>query len=90
MTAFTTYRLDISGFDRQGIVAAISDILSAKEVNVASLESRRVFAPESGTPMFLMNAELQISSQVSLQELQHSLQSYCDEEALELLLEMIG
>jgi glycine cleavage system transcriptional repressor len=86
---FLLYRISVTGFDRPGIVSRISEILARRGVNVASLESRLEYAPLSGTPMFVLEAELQLPSEVVLAELRRELSGQCDEENLDLSLESV-
>lgn len=84
---YLPYRISVTGFDRPGIVLRITEVLARRGVNVASLESRLVYAPLSGTPMFVLEAELQVPSEVALSELRRELSAQCDEENLDLSLE---
>lgn len=86
---FLPYRISVTGFDRPGIVLRISEILARRAINVASLESRLSYAPLSGTPMFVLEAELQVPSEVALAELRRELGAQCDEENLDLSLESV-
>lgn len=86
---FLPYRISVTGFDRPGIVLKISEILARRGVNVASLESRLAYAPLSGTPMFVLEADLQVPSEVALAELRRELSAQCDEENLDLSLESV-
>ncbi len=52
------YQIRVTGVDRPGIVQRVAAVLAGRGVNVASLESRLAFAPESGTPMFILEAAL--------------------------------
>jgi glycine cleavage system regulatory protein len=56
-------------------------------VNVASLDSRLAHAPLSGTPMFVLEAELQVPSELALSELRRELGALCDDENLDYVLE---
>lgn len=84
---FLPYRIGVTGLDRPGIVLRISEILARRGVNVASLESRVVYAPLSGTPLFVLEAELQLPSEVALSELRRELAAQCEEENLDVSLE---
>jgi len=86
---FLPYRISVSGFDRPGIVLRVSEILARRGVNVASLESHLAYAPLSGTPMFVLEAELQVPSEVALAELRRELSAQCEEENLDLSLERV-
>lgn len=87
--AFLPYRISVTGFDRPGIVSKVSEILARRGVNVASLESHLAYAPLSGTPMFVLEAELQVPSEVVLTELRRELTAQCDEENLDLSFETV-
>lgn len=84
---YLPYRIQVSGADRPGIVQAIAAILASRGINVASLESRLTYAPESGTPMFLLEAELRVPSKIVLSELRSQLAATCEEENLDFGLE---
>lgn len=84
---FLQYRIRVTGVDRPGIVSSISRVLAGHGINVASLESRIQYAPLSGTPLFVLQAELQVPSQVALAAFRRDLLSACDEENLDYVLE---
>ena len=84
---FLPYLLKVTGFDRPGIVHQVSELLARLDVNVASLESRVNFAPLSGTPMFILDAELQVPDQATLRRLRQDLTATCDEVDLDFTLE---
>jgi glycine cleavage system transcriptional repressor len=86
---FLPYRISVTGFDRPGIVLRVSELLARRGINVASLESHLAYAPLSGTPMFVLEAELQVPSEVALAELRRELSAQCDEENLDLSLESV-
>jgi glycine cleavage system transcriptional repressor len=87
---FLPYVIRVTGVDRPGIVHAVSDLLAKRAVNVASLESRVSFAPDSGTPLFVLEAELQVPSEETLAELRRELAALSDEENLDSSLEAKG
>jgi glycine cleavage system transcriptional repressor len=84
---YLPYRIEVDGADRPGIVEAITSILARRGVNVASLESRLSHAPFSATPMFVLEASLQVPSKTVLAELRHELTAACEEENLDFRLE---
>lgn len=77
---FLPFEIRVTGVDRPGIVQRVTGVLAGRGVNVASLESRLEFAPESGTPMFILEANLQIPSALALEDLRRELSKACDEE----------
>lgn len=84
---YLPYRIQVSGADRPGIVQAIAAILASRGINVASLESRLTYAPESGTPMFVLEADLHVPSKIVLSELRSQLSATCETENLDFSLE---
>jgi glycine cleavage system transcriptional repressor len=84
---YLPYRIDVSGADRPGIVEVIAAILAGRGINVASLESRLTHAPFSATPMFVLEASLEVPSKIVLSELRRELGSACEEENLDFRLE---
>lgn len=83
------YRLRVSGIDRPGIVQSVSGVLAPRGINVASLSSRVANAPLTGTPMFSLEAALQVPGSVTLSELRAALAATCDEENLDFSLEAL-
>ena len=84
------YRLRVTGVDRPGIVSTVTNLLASRDVNVAALESRLTHAPLSGTALFVLEADLQVPSQLALSELRKQLSSTCEDENLDFTLEGAG
>jgi len=84
---FVPHSIRVTGIDRPGIVRAVAAVLAQRGVNVASLESRVTYAPDSGTPLFTLEAELEVPSVASLSELQKSVNELANEESLDVVLE---
>ena len=84
---YLLYRIEVSGADRPGIVQAVAAILAKSGINVATLESHLSFAPFSATPMFMLEATLQVPSKTALSDLRHDLATTCEEENLDFHLE---
>jgi glycine cleavage system transcriptional repressor len=87
---YLPYRIEVSGADRPGNVQVIAAILARRGINVASLESRLSHAPFSATPMFVLDASLQIPSKTVLSEVRTELTATCDDENLDFRLEPGG
>jgi glycine cleavage system transcriptional repressor len=85
---YLLYRIHVTGVDRPGIVQAIAGIFADRDINVASLESRLTYAPFSATPMFVLEADLQVPSKTVLSELRSDLAAACEEENLDFRLEL--
>lgn len=84
---YLAYSMRVSGVDRPGIVYAVSELIARHGINVASLESRVSYAPLSGTPLFSLDAELQVPSEVALAELRKKIAGLSEEENLDVSLE---
>jgi glycine cleavage system transcriptional repressor len=84
---YLPYRLRVTGVDNPGIVQKVTAILADRNVNVASLDSRIAYAPLSGTPMFILDALLQVPSELALSELRRELGAVCDRDNLDFTLE---
>jgi glycine cleavage system transcriptional repressor len=84
---FLPYEIRVTGVDRPGIVHGVTEILARRRINVASLESRLAYAPLSGTPMFVLEAELQLPSEIAVSELRRDLAAACEEDNLDFTLE---
>ncbi|HEX3777118.1 MAG TPA: ACT domain-containing protein [Polyangiaceae bacterium] len=84
---FLPYQIRVTGVDRPGIVQRVAAVLAGRGVNVASLESRLSYAPLSGTPMFILEAALQIPSALALSDLRRELASASEEENWDFTLE---
>jgi glycine cleavage system transcriptional repressor len=85
---YLLYRIDVTGVDRPGIVHAIAGIFAGRNINVASLESRLTYAPFSATPMFVLEAQLQVPSTTVLAEFRQDIAATCEEENLDFRLEL--
>jgi len=84
---FLPYAIRVSGVDRPGIVRAVAQVFEQRGINVASLESRVSYAPDSGTPLFTLEAELEVPSQAQLSELRRAVATLSDDENLDVSLE---
>jgi glycine cleavage system transcriptional repressor len=84
---YLLYRIEVSGADRPGIVQSVAAILANSGINVATLESHLSYAPFSATPMFLLEATLQVPSKTALSDLRSELAAACEEENLDFHLE---
>jgi glycine cleavage system transcriptional repressor len=85
---FLAYRIRVTGVDRPGIVQRVASLLAGRGVNVAALESRLSYAPESGTPLFILEAALQVPSALALADLRRELATSCEEENWDFTLEI--
>ncbi len=68
------YTLHLTGADHEGIVHKVSAYLAAQGINVESMETKVTRAPMSAAPLFCMDAVIKVPPELSLHELDGSLQ----------------
>lgn len=81
------YVFHASGVDHPGIVESVTDVLAARSINVTSFTSWVENAPLTGTPMFVIDAEVELPPQADYEELESSLGEACSRENLEFSLQ---
>lgn len=84
------YELRVVGLDRAGIVYRTSQLLSSLKINILDLETRVNPAPESGSPVFTMRAEVSIPKEVDGKALRGDLERLADELGMEVSLARTG
>jgi glycine cleavage system transcriptional repressor len=77
-----------SGVDHPGIVESITEVLAVRSINVTSFTSWIENAPLTGTPMFVIDVEVELPGKADYQELVSSLGEACARENLEFSSEM--
>jgi len=70
---YTLHRVHAEGIDHTGIVYRISDYLASMKVNIANLKSRRTTSPESGTIRYILEIEIQVPEDVSIERMKKDL-----------------
>jgi glycine cleavage system transcriptional repressor len=67
------HRVHAEGIDHTGIVYRISYYLASMKVNIANLSSRRTTSPESGTARYILEIEIEVPANVSIDRLRKDL-----------------
>ena len=67
------YHFTASCMDHPGVVHKLSTVLSDLGINIESMETETYAAPDSGTPIFRMEAELSIPATVNISRLRSQL-----------------
>jgi glycine cleavage system transcriptional repressor len=80
------YSFQASGFDRPGIVEAVTSVLAARHINVTSFSSHLENAPLSGTEMFFLDAIVRLPPSGDFEDLMIGLTEACQREDLEFTL----
>jgi glycine cleavage system transcriptional repressor len=71
--SFLPYKLTASCMDHPGIVYHISGLLRSLGVNIESMETKTYSAPVSGTPLFLLEADLAVPARANINEVRERL-----------------
>ena len=78
------YTIALTGADHEGIVHKISSHLRDLNINFQSLDTDIVNAPETGTPLFTMHAQIAVPKSITYDALSKDLARLADEEAVEI------
>ena len=71
----TAIELELTGSDRPGIVAEVSNVLHALNINVETIHTECRAAPMSGGQLFYASANLSLPAQTSAGELREKLEA---------------
>jgi glycine cleavage system regulatory protein len=75
----TLYELRLTGADHEGIVHKVSAYLASQGINVEAMETEVVPAPISATPLFQMEAQINVPPRLTLADLQGDLDRIGDD-----------
>ncbi len=80
------YLLTASSLDHPGIVHAISKLLSRHGANIESMETKTYQAPETGTPMFRMEAVIGLPAGANIEKMKQEFRQLEKELSIDLRL----
>jgi glycine cleavage system transcriptional repressor len=72
------FTLTVSGMDQQGLVHAVTQVLAARKINIESLTTSSQNAPITGTPLFSLEALLEVPAAVAIAGLRQDLEAVCN------------
>jgi glycine cleavage system transcriptional repressor len=78
------YRVSASALDHEGIVRAVSTALYRTGSNILSLETTAYNAPETGSPLFRMDAVIELPEGVSAEQVRRTLDPVARQENLDI------
>jgi glycine cleavage system transcriptional repressor len=81
---FLPYRLVASCMDHPGIVYQISGVLSGMGINIQSLETKTYSAPVSGTPLFQLEAHINVPSRTNISDVWERLDELQREQSIDI------
>ncbi len=80
------FKITTSGADHAGSVFRVCRLLADRKVNIIDMETRRLLAAESGTPLFEMDMDVEVPKSVSVQGLMEDLHRLANELVIDLVL----
>lgn len=81
---YTTYELELRGADHEGIVHKVSSYLRDRNINIQSIDTQIINAPETGSPLFCMKAIMQVPPRITFDELRKNLDAIGDAEMVDI------
>ena len=76
---FVPYEISVWGADHEGIVHAVAEYLTDMHVQLEDVETNVIKAPNTGTPLFSMIAEVQAPPTLTMHDLRDKLNDLSDE-----------
>ena len=76
--AFSSHTLHVEGLDQAGIVYKVSQYLADHNINIANLNSKFNYSPESGAAYYNMEIQIEVSEGASLDKLEQGLAQIAD------------
>jgi glycine cleavage system transcriptional repressor len=84
------YKLTASSMDHPGIVHKLSQVLSRFGVNIESMETKTYAAPDSGTPIFRLDAIVSVPSKTNINSLREAFSEIQREENIDIELSLLS
>ena len=80
------FKITTSGVDHAGIVFKVCQLLADRGVNIVDMKTKRILSPESGTPFFEMDMDINVPRTISEQGLRDDLHRLGNELVIDLVL----
>ena len=80
------FKITTSGVDHAGIVFKVCRLLADHGINIIDMETHRVLSAESGTPLFEMDIDIEVSRSISEQQLRDNLHRLANELVIDLVM----
>lgn len=87
---YVAHQLEVRGADHEGIIHELCQLLAAQHVNIAEMSTDVTPSPGTGTPMFSMDATLELPPSVAARELKKALGELADRLAVDFMLRVQG
>jgi glycine cleavage system transcriptional repressor len=83
------FKITTSGVDHAGIVFRVCQLLADSGINIIDMETHRVLSAESGTPLFVMDMDIDVPQTISEEGLRNNLHQLANELVIDLVLRKI-
>ena len=83
------YSVEVFALDHPGIVHHLASFFSQHHINIEELHTSSYAAPHTGTPMFTVNLQIGVPSEVKISALRDEFMDFCDNLNLDAVLEPI-
>jgi glycine cleavage system transcriptional repressor len=80
------FKITTSGVDHAGIVFRVCQLLADRGINIVDMKTQRILSPESGTPFFEMDMDVEIPRSISEERLREDLHRLGNELVIDLVL----
>lgn len=86
---FVPYEVSVWGADHEGIVHAVAEYLTEMHIQLEDVETEVTNAPNTGTPLFSMVAEIQAPPTLTLQQLRDRIDDLSDELGVDISVKLL-
>ena len=80
------FKITTSGVDHAGIVFRVCQLLADRGIKIMDMKTQRILSPESGTPFFEMDMDVEIPRSISEERLREDLHRLGNELVIDLVL----
>ena len=81
---FVPYVISVIGADHEGIVHHVAEYLAELRIQVDDMETHVTKAPITGTPLFSMQAEVQVPPEINMPQLRDQLEELGDQLSVDI------
>lgn len=83
------YAVDVVCLDQPGIVFNLATFFSAREIDIAELNTRSYAAAHTGAPMFSVQMTINVPGEIQISALRDEFMDFCDQLNLDAIMEPV-
>lgn len=83
------YAVDIISLDHEGIVYALANFFSSRDIEIYEMATRRYAAAHTGSPMFSVQMAVNIPGSLHIAQLREEFMDLCDQLNLDAIIEPV-